>query len=220
MATITEVKTKLAHRRRLATMRRKRYLSLIRSMRHARALYIHSKALVRQTEAELKKMPSSGSTRAVKWALAQRGTVEKPAFSNRGPKIDDWSKRSIGITAISWCQCFANAVLVAGGGAQLRSAYTPQVVQWAREHSHGLKLVSISSAQPGDFVYFKWPGVSRDFCDHVGVVASNKNGVITTVEGNTSPGNSGSQNNGGGVYLRTRPRSYMVACVRPTYGKA
>lgn len=220
MATIGQVKAKLAHRKKVAAMRRKRYAKLKRQLRHARSLLIRSNKLVRATEAELARMPKSGRARAVKWALAQRGTVESPPFSNSGPKIDTWSRASIGITAISWCQCFANAVLVAGGGAQLKSAYTPAVVEWARRGLHGLKLVPISQAQPGDFLYFKWPGVSRDFCDHVGVVTAIVNGAPVTAEGNTSPGNAGSQNNGGGVYLRTRPRAYMVACVRPTYGKA
>lgn len=220
MATVEQVKAKLAHRREVAAMRKARYAKLKRQLRHARALLVRSNKLVREAEAELAKMPTSGRKTAVAWALAQRGVVEKPPFSNRGEKIDKWSIASIGITAISWCQCFVNAALVHGGGEQLHSAYTPAVVEWARRGLHGLKIVPISQAQPGDFLYFKWPGVSNDFCDHVGLVTSNVNGVITTIEGNTSPGTAGSQNNGGGVYLRTRPRANMVACVRPTYGKA
>jgi cell wall-associated NlpC family hydrolase len=153
----------------------------------------------------------SGATKAVAWALDQVGTVEQPAFSNRGPKIDAWSTATLGFSGFAWCQSFANAVLVAGGGQQLKTAYTPTGVQWANEKKYGLRRVM--SPRPGDFVYFKFPGVSNAFCDHVGVYVGNGQ----TIEGNTSSGSQGSQNNGGGVYLRTRPRHQMVAFVRPTY---
>ena len=152
-----------------------------------------------------------GPKRGVAWALEQVGTVEQPPFSNQGPKISDWERATLGSVGWPWCQAFVNAVLVHGGGQQLTSAYTPAVVQWANEKRYG--LIRVQDPQPGDFVYFKFPGVSSAFCDHVGVWV----GGGKTVEGNTSSGTAGSQNNGGGVYLRVRPRSQMVAFVRPTY---
>lgn len=50
---------------------------------------------------------------------------------------------------------------------------------------------------------------------HTGIVVKdNKNGTITAIEGNTSAGNSGSQSNGGGVYLRVdrkiTPDTYFI----------
>ena len=39
------------------------------------------------------------------------------------------------------------------------------------------------------------------------------------MEGNTSSGNGGSQNNGGGVYVRTRSTSIVAGYVRPPYPK-
>lgn len=143
---------------------------------------------------------------------------EVPPGSNRGPLVDKWNLAS-GVApgpAAYWCQAFANAVLVAGGGAQIHSGYTPAVVEWAREGKYGLKLVGsrYSDARPGDFVYFKFPGTSHDFCDHVGV----KLATPGTVEGNTSPGRGGSQNNGGVVAIHGAERiPYTVAVVRPTY---
>jgi hypothetical protein len=151
--------------------------------------------------------------KGVRWALSRVGTVEHPAGSNSGPQITGWNLASIGVDHIPWCQSFANAVLLHGGGSQLKSAFTPTVVQWAREAKFGLKIVAFKDLRVGDFVFYKWPGVSHDFCDHVGVYAGNGK----TVEGNTSPGNTGSQNNGGGVFLRQRGAANVVACVRPTY---
>jgi cell wall-associated NlpC family hydrolase len=72
---------------------------------------------------------------------------------------------------------------------------------------------NVNDRKPGDFVFFKWPGVSHDFCDHVGIYAGNGQ----TIEGNTSSGTSGSQNNGGGVFVRVRGFANVVAVVRPTY---
>jgi hypothetical protein len=181
----------------------------------ARLTYLAKRKQRKLADAVLKRHPARprGAAAAVKWAARQVNTVEHPPGSNRGPKIDDWSKAAIGITGVSWCQSFADAVLVHGGGPQLKSAYTPQVVQWARDKKFGLKIVSVKDRRPGDFVFFKWPGVSRDLCDHVGVYA----GDGKTIEGNTSPGSGGSQNNGGGVFVRERGLANVVAVVRPTY---
>jgi hypothetical protein len=184
-----------------------------RTIRKLRAKAHHLHAKHRALTKKIRALPS-GRLRAVKWAVDQVGTTESPYGSNRGPKVSEWNKRAIGIDGVPWCQSFADAVLVAGGGPQLKSAYTVQVIQWAREGKYGLKIVSIAQRQPGDFVYFKWPGVSNDVADHVGVDVGNG----ATVEGNTSSGSSGSQNNGGQVALRTRGNGYVVAVVRPTYG--
>lgn len=181
----------------------------------ARARFRRRRQITQARALRLRKYRESkqtGPTKAVAWALAQVGTVEQPPFSNRGPKIEDWERATLGSVGWPWCQAFVNAALVKGGGAQLKSAYTPAVVQWANEKRFGLKRVD--RPQPGDFVYFKFPGVSNAFCDHVGLYV----GGGKTVEGNTSSGTQGSQNNGGGVYLRTRPASQIVAYVRPTYG--
>lgn len=161
----------------------------------------------------------TGGTRTVRWALSRVGVVERPAFSNSGPFISDWLRMSDGQPGWPWCQAFANAGVFIGTArkVQLKSCYTPQVVDWARNREHGLRIVSSSEAAPGDLVYFKFPGISSDFCDHVGILESKGRGVVNTIEGNTSRGNGGSQNNGGGVFRRSRPLSVVVAIVRPPY---
>ena len=59
----------------------------------------------------------------------------------------------------------------------------------------------------------RFPGGSHDPVHHVAIYAGN--GV--TIEGNTSSGNAGSQDNGGGVFRRKRPASVIVGCARPRY---
>jgi hypothetical protein len=179
----------------------------------ALAAFNKARAKRRLRDHQLKLAKKRGPAAGVKWGLSKVGVLEHPPGSNAGPGITEWSMASIGVTGVPWCQSFANAVLTAGGGPQLKSAFTPAVVQWAREGKFGLKIVPAAQRQIGDFVFFKWPGVSRDFCDHVGVYAGNGK----TVEGNTSPGSGGSQNNGGGVFIRERGFGNVVAVVRPTY---
>jgi cell wall-associated NlpC family hydrolase len=182
----------------------------------ARLNWLQKRKQRRAADRILKRHPPRphGAAAAVKWAASQVGTLEQPAGSNAGPRITDWLMASIGITGVPWCQAFVNTALVHGGGEQLKSAFTPQVVQWGRDKKFGLSIVpNVNDRKPGDFVFFKWPGVSHDFCDHVGIYAGNGQ----TIEGNTSSGNSGSQNNGGGVFVRVRGFANVVAVVRPTY---
>jgi hypothetical protein len=71
--------------------------------------------------------------------------------------------------------------------------------------------------QPGDLVFFDFPdNVHR--VQHVGIVAEvRQDGTLTTIEGNTSSGDHGSQFNGGGVYRRHRDRRYVVGYGRPHF---
>ncbi len=159
---------------------------------------------------------NKGPDAAVRWALAQVGTVEQPNGSNWGPKISDWIKASGYSYGVPWCQCFVNAAAVKGGARQLKTGYTPYVLAG----KDGYRRIHPGEATRGDFVFFKWPGVSNDSCDHVGILTGPpRNGLVQSVEGNTSPGNAGSQNNGQGVYLRSRPTSVVAGYVRPPYRK-
>lgn len=154
---------------------------------------------------------------ALAWAADQIGTVEHPANSNAGPKITDWERASGYTFPVPWCQCFANAAAVIGGAPQLRDGFTPTVLNGSHA---GYPRITVDSAQPGDFIFFKWPGVSNNSCDHVGVLVSMTASSVTCREGNTSSSNVGSQNNGGGVFQRTRPRSLVAGAVRVPYPEA
>ena len=78
-------------------------------------------------------------------------------------------------------------------------------------------LINKYSAKPGDVLVFDWNWKTAS-CDHVGILEKYLgNGVYQTIEFNTSPGNSGSQGNGGGVYRRTRKASQIRHVIRPKW---
>jgi hypothetical protein len=168
---------------------------------------------VKKTKAQLSR--PRGAQAAIKWALDQVGTTENPYGSNSGPKISDWIRAGGGVPGWAWCQYFANVVATKGGAPQLKTGYTVFVLQGSFGKAEGYRRVAIEDVRPGDFVYFKFPyaGAAGDICDHVGVYI----GGGKTVEGNTSAGDAGSQSNGGGVFVRTRPKSQWVGVVRPPY---
>lgn len=121
-----------------------------------------------------------------------------------------------GANGVPFCAMFVSWVLAkagvkcdgfpaAGCGTALRAAVKA-----------GAVIADKRQAKPGDIVIFDWPTVAGGN-DHTGIVELNKGGYIQTIEGNTSPGNSGSQGNGGGVYRRTRGWSVVQAVIRPKY---
>ena len=82
------------------------------------------------------------------------------------------------------------------------------------------------SPQPGDILYFDFPGDGVDRISHVGICTGiDSDGVVTTLEGNTSSKKKGSQRNGGEVCEQVRAykpnkKKVMVSIVgwgRPNY---
>jgi hypothetical protein len=163
-----------------------------------------------------------GSRKAVEWALRQAadGVVESPPFSNRGPRIDQWQK-DVGMQGQPWCGAFTFAALKVAGvkGLSWRMRYTPFIVEDAKAGRNGLlRVVPVADAQAGDLwvVDFKPAGVIQ----HVGLLVRKPKWsrlrrcwVFWTVEGNTSPGSGGSQDNGGGVYRRKRYANELATVV-------
>ena len=162
--------------------------------------------------------------RAVNWAKSRVGITENPAGSNQGRYITAWQEMS-GYPGggVAWCQCFVNASAYVGMGRNRKrfnpaaiGGYTVSVVEMANNGEHGLKRISLDEARPGDWLYFNFPG--GDSVDHVGLfMHANADGTISTIEGNTSSGDSGNQSNGGGVFRRNRDRSLIAAVVRVPY---
>jgi hypothetical protein len=84
---------------------------------------------------------------------------------------------------------------------------------WGTWHGSGAR------AEPGDIVFYNFPGEAT--YDHTGIVLKDNGSSITTIEGNTSaPGGSGSQSNGGGVFVRTRDKDgTIIGYGRPRFQK-
>lgn len=98
-----------------------------------------------------------------------------------------------------------------GGGLVPDTAYTPTAANTYKRAGRWH-----SSPAVGDLAFFDFPD-STTRIQHVGVVESFTDTTVTCIEGNTSPGSTGSQDNGGGVYRRTRPRTHVVGFGRPAY---
>ena len=120
-----------------------------------------------------------------------------------------------GTNGVPYCAMFVSYVFDRAGAAcaGLPGAYCPTMLKAASS-----SVVAARSAQPGDVAYFDWGGDGA--VDHVGIVEANNGSYLTTIEGNTSSGASGSQGNGGGVYRRTRSFNVVRAVVRPSYSGA
>lgn len=145
-------------------------------------------------------------TKALEWAKKFVGTVEVPKDSNRGLVIDDIQK-TFGYKGVSYCALFAqyvykractslNIPFPFSGTASSQTLFEEALKK-------GWIETDFSKLQSGDIVIWRkrklWQG-------HVGIVVDVLPEIkqFTTIEGNTSPGNTGSQSNGGGIYGRVR----------------
>ena len=145
-------------------------------------------------------------------AVAEIGTLENPAGSNRTPY-----GAAYGLQGEPWCAVFIWYCMVNSGNANLlpKTAYVPSLVQWARAAGR-----VVTDPQPGDLACYDWPPADG-VADHVGVVESATSSTVVCIEGNTTPPNSsGDQGAGGGVWRRERSRSLVQAFIRPPYQEA
>jgi hypothetical protein len=138
---------------------------------------------------------------ALAWCKRYLGTSERPSGSNKGhPQPSNWQKRVYGSDGVPWCACFAVCsawdVGVKGSG----SAGCALNTELARR---GVGIYRGFTTDParvrrGDhfFIGANHTGVVRE--DHI------TNSRVPTYEGNTSPGNEGSQFNGGTVASKVR----------------
>lgn len=166
-------------------------------------------------------MPNASDT--IAYAKTQLGEHENPVGSNLTKYGAEY-----GMNPASWC-----AELVTGDVWRHSGLPIPADAQsplgWA---SVGLFLASarkagwvVTDPRPGDFACFEW---ERDsWPDHVGIVVDVfADGSLYTIEGNARdvvgvPGNEGlDPANGDQVAFHIRPRSQVLAFVRPPYDGA
>lgn len=142
------------------------------------------------------------------WFKSQIGYKEGKGNANKYSTI-------MGRPPESWCADFIDAGFKSCNALNLitNSASCTAMYRGMRDRE-----VSKNSLRAGDIVFFDWDK-SGD-CDHVGIVEAAGSSQVTTIEGNTSAGNSGSQSNGDGVYRRYRNYSQIAHAVRPKYDGA
>jgi hypothetical protein len=150
-----------------------------------------------------------GARAAVRWARSQIGVHEKPAGSNWGHPVQDWITFTGYGGPVFWCGCFVAFAVVEKGGAEvpqrIRLGLDTAINADAQAGANGFeRAVNAADAQPGDIATFGFR--------HIALVAGpTKDGMIHTIDGNSSA-TSGTNNNGGEVAEHRRPVS-QVTCV-------
>jgi len=139
-------------------------------------------------------------------AIAEIGTVESPANSNR-TKYGQW----YGLDGVKWCAIFVSYVFDKAG-VPLGNIHNPHGFQACDSAYYYWKRSGelTTNPQPGDIVLFDWNG--DKVADHVGIVEKVGPTHIDTIEGNTAFGD---DSNGGKVMRRRRARNAVRAFVHP-----
>ena len=142
-------------------------------------------------------------------ARAELGTMESPANSNN-VKYNTWYYgKAVSGSAYPWCMAFVQWVFnQAGMKLPYLTASCNALLNWYKANrSAGV----VKAPLPGDIIIYNF--------GHTGIVESVSSGMVTAIEGNTSPSAAGSQSNGGMVCRRTRSTSLVIAYIRPEYEK-
>lgn len=109
-----------------------------------------------------------------------------------------------GMNGVPWCMefvqfCFAQA----DHALPYKTASCSALLDWYKAYKPNLIKVM---PMPNDIVIYRF--------GHTGIVESGNSQAVTAIEGNTSPGVTGSQDNGGGVYRRTRTADTVAGYIR------
>lgn len=149
----------------------------------------------------------ASAAQVLRTAAADIGYVETP--NNITPY---WTRQEPRLQGNPWCAAFVLDVLHRCGNTLLRAVpqpfYTPSMESWAKKVR---RWVSVDRAKPGDVVIF---GMGKSYAVHTGFLERRYDAQhVVVIEGNTSAGNAGSQNNGGGVYRRVRHRRLIRGCI-------
>ncbi len=188
-------------------------------IRHPSGLSAEDRQRASAREPELKRRYEAwqaGARAAVRWARlqARKRVHESPPLSNWGHPVQDWIKFTGYGGPVFWCGCFVAVAVVEKGGAEvphkIRLGFDHYINADARNGENGFEReVSVNDAKPGDIATFNFR--------HIGlVVGPTRNGMIHTIEGNTSASD-GSNNNGGEVAEHQRPVSEVTVVGRLRY---
>lgn len=152
--------------------------------------------------------------KVIEIAEKELGYTESPPDSNRTKYWDaynpSWQGQPWCVTFLWWCFDKAGERMAFFGGAKTAACST--LLSWYRQQGLAVGLTEI---QRGDIVFYNFSGGSSP--QHVGIVTSRAGNLVTCIEGNTSPGSEGSQDNGGSVALKSRYLYQIVGAVRPQY---
>lgn len=141
-------------------------------------------------------------SKIIEIALKEVGTVEIPPNSNK-TKYGKW----FGIDGLPWCGMFVSWCYAQAGQPLPNIGFPLGFAGCQTAYSYFKKKGWITDKPvAGDIVLFDWNNDGRH--DHTGLfVEWLRDGVFTSIEGNTSMNN---DSNGGNVMVRTRQKSRAI----------
>lgn len=144
-------------------------------------------------------------------ALKYLGVHESPDGSNWGyPHPAEWEQEFGFGGGVSWCGCFAGAMIrLAGGHVSSRVAFCPYIEADARSRTDGFEEWRSNHSEgvgPGWLVLFNWVGGSEP--EHVEIVRSVHPEYLVTIGGNTG-------GHGGEVATQQRPYNVTLGYAKP-----
>lgn len=168
-------------------------------------------------------------SKVIETARADIGYTENPPGSN----MTKYGER-YGLNGVPWCVIFLWDVFNRAGErmAFYNGGKTASCRTLLRCYKEEGKTAPVTDIQVGDILILNFSGKMYNGeldTEHCGLVVEdqhflNLSGIspmlqtsVKTIEGNTSPGEEGSQDNGGCVALKTRYLSQIVAVCRPQY---
>lgn len=192
---------------------KKRHARLLR----VRALYARAHKAVVKRRAQLRKLDAQKSElkKFLHLCVIHTGETEV-GFSNTGKHIDKW-EAACGLKGQPYCALFLMYQYAKATGRKLSCtyAYTPNILNAAKRGTD-FTLIPRGQERAGDWVLYNF-GSSAPVQHVAAITRVIAPGDNETIEGNTSPGTGGSQDNGGGVFIRRRHGAGVVAYVRPVY---
>lgn len=138
------------------------------------------------------------AAKLVEVAQAEVGTIEGP--KDNETKYGKFAKANF----LPWCGSF---VMWCADQAGVKVPNCVSTVAGAKAFQKKKTWFEGEDAQPqaGDIVFFDFPGDGVDRISHVGIVVKdNRDGTVTTIEGNTAADKKGDQRNGGEVCEKIR----------------
>lgn len=147
----------------------------------------------------------------IEFAKTFIGIKEYPANSNRTQFGEAY-----GFNGVPWCcifqwYLFNKKGMVVQFYSGKKTASCTTLMNWAKSK---YKFYT-TGYQLGDLVFYNFD--NKPDADHIGLITEVHNGYIMAIEGNTSPGKRGSQDNGGMVCLKKRSNSLILGVYRPDY---
>lgn len=201
---------------KLADLRR-RERQRVRQFRFARKRIHVLRAAIAKRNKELAKAARAGDpgAAAVARALKSVGAHEDPGRPNRSRWLDGWVKTfgQSWMTGQPYCGLGCWIWWKRAGKVLPNDTVSTVAIANRARRGDGFVSVPFDKVRAGDLLVMNFGSGGPK---HVGLARGPmRNGVFATVEANTSPSNSGSQANGGGCYLRTRPRNFIHSIARP-----